>query len=142
MFHSQSAILPIVDEPSASELAALREQLTAMESQVAAGIDEVSHTWVWKDGTPRILGSARISQIFSLVNGGALTAGIVISVIGGSLESLGVALIVGGIFGFGAFIAQFWSVAAQREFLVFDEVTGPVERLYALHNQYVALRSA
>ena len=38
----------------------------------------------------------------------------------GATQALGVALIVGGLFSFGAFVAQIWSAAVQREAEAFD----------------------
>jgi hypothetical protein len=63
----------------------------------------------------------------------------VFTVLGHSLESLGVALVVGAIFGFGTFIAQFWAVATQREGSVYDEVYGNLEYLKDLNRKRQAL---
>jgi hypothetical protein len=72
-----------------------------------------------------------------LLSGGALALGIVLSLLGRSLESLGVALVVGAIFSFGAFISQFWAVSSQREFETRTAVFGEIDELKARFNEEV-----
>lgn len=86
-------MLPVVDI-SPSELDELREQLAAIGRQLDAGFSRVASTYKWQrlHIKPRIVGGAWIAEVFSLLNGGAIAAGIVLTVIGGSLDSLGVAL--------------------------------------------------
>jgi hypothetical protein len=38
----------------------------------------------------------------------------------GTAQTIGISLIVGGLFSFGAFVAQFWSAAMQRETQAID----------------------
>jgi hypothetical protein len=38
----------------------------------------------------------------------------------GAIQTIGISLIVGGLFSFGAFVAQFWSAAMRREAQAID----------------------
>jgi hypothetical protein len=49
-----------------------------------------------------------------------LVAGVVFIPFGGALQSLGIALIVGSLFSFGAFVAQFWAIQVEKEREVFN----------------------
>jgi DNA-binding CsgD family transcriptional regulator len=90
---------------------------------------------------PRVVTTTYVAEIFRLLNGGALVAGTILTIAGhGSLVSLGVALIVGGIFGFGAFLAQFWAALEERETHVTDQMTGRVEGLRDLYIECSELR--
>jgi len=133
-------MLPVVDD-SPAELDDLRSQLAATEEELDTRVAQEASGW----GLPlagiqqHVVGTGRIAAVYVLLNAGALGLGIAFTVLSRSLESLGVALVVGAVFGFGAFIAQFWAVAAQREFAVRDEVFGSLEDLKGLNEKRLAL---
>lgn len=61
------------------------------------------------------VGSHTITLVFIAWHLLAGAAGTVITIIWPSNKELGVALIVGALFGFGSFLAQFWSQAVDKE---------------------------
>jgi hypothetical protein len=132
-------MLPIVDS-TPSELEALHAQLADLQHQLDAGYRNVaqSHSWGFIGVNSRVFDGARITAILVLLNCAALVTGVVLTATGSSLDSLGVALVVGAIFGFGAFGGQFWALATQREVYVYDQITGRIDQLRVLRERYTA----
>jgi len=61
-----------------------------------------------------------------------LATGAVLIFVGGAPRDLGMALVVGALFGFGAFIAQVWTMQVSREqWLSEDEIRGRLADLNA-----------
>lgn len=72
----------------------------------------------------RRVNSGAIAAIYSLFNVACLVAGVCMILFGGILAELGIAIVVGSIFAFGSFFAQWWTVQAQREVDIRDHVLG------------------
>lgn len=70
--------------------------------------------------SPGRLTSGRFFTIYFLFNAVCLVLGFTFVFFQGASQALGVSLVVGGLFSFGAFVAQVWSVAAQREAQAID----------------------
>jgi hypothetical protein len=66
------------------------------------------------------INSALLAVIYVLFNAVCLILGITFVFFKGAVQTLGVSLIVGSLFSFGAFVAQFWSAAMQREAQAID----------------------
>lgn len=66
------------------------------------------------------INSALLAMIYLLFNVACLILGITFVFFKGAVQTLGVSLIVGSLFSFGAFVAQFWSAAMQREAQAID----------------------
>jgi len=132
-------MLPVVDD-SRSDLDELRSQLEARLQKLDDDVTKVTSSYSWElvgIKRPHIWGTQKIAVAYVLLSVGALALGIAFSLLGRALESLGVALVVGAIFSFGAFIAQFWAVASQREFETRTEVFGEIDELKARFKQEV-----
>ena len=112
---------------SAETLRQINEQLEALRARL--------QTWHMSAGRVRVsgrFGSMRLAQVFLgfhlliVLSGGALIF------VGGAAQSLGIAMVVGAIFGFGAFIAQVWALQVERErWLVEDQVREEIGDLTA-----------
>lgn len=66
------------------------------------------------------ISSALFAIIYALFNAACLILGVIFVFSKGAVQTLGVSLLVGGLFSFGAFVAQFWSAAMQREAQAID----------------------
>lgn len=66
------------------------------------------------------INSALFAVIYVLFNAACLILGLTFVFFEGAIQTLGVSLIVGGLFSFGAFVGQFWSAAMQREAQAID----------------------
>jgi F0F1-type ATP synthase assembly protein I len=64
------------------------------------------------------------ARVYILFNISCLLAGIALIFLKGAFQVLGISLIVGGLFSFGAFVAQLWAVAAHRGHEVLDRAIG------------------
>ena len=61
------------------------------------------------------INSALLAMIYVLFNVACLILGLTFVFFKGATQTIGISLIVGSLFSFGAFVAQFWSAAMQRE---------------------------
>jgi hypothetical protein len=66
------------------------------------------------------INSALFAMIYAFFNVACLILGLTFVFFKGAIQTLGVSLIVGSLFSFGAFVAQFWSAAQQREAQAID----------------------
>jgi hypothetical protein len=115
-----------VDDSSA-ELDRLHEQLQAADEALKAALLRTAGEWKIVIGPVRlqaVVGTNSILLVYALFNTVCLTAGVVFSFARGTLASLGLALVVGALFSFGAFVAQFWAVTHQRESETVDRAYG------------------
>ena len=73
----------------------------------------------WSAGNPTRpqvrINSALFAMIYVLFNSVCLILGLIFVFFKGAGQALGISLVVGSLFSFGAFVAQFWSAAMQRE---------------------------
>lgn len=96
-------------------------RLHAEFDQLWAGVQGLQLWW----GPLRVrarLGSQRLAALFTAFHGLTAAAGVMFIFMGESFAELGVALVVGSLFGIGAFVAQVWALQSERETaLVFDE---------------------
>jgi hypothetical protein len=100
-----------------------QEELRLAEEALRAEYDRQLGMWQFGFGKLRIRAAVHsqfITFTYVLFNLLCFVAGIVFIPFGGALQSLGVALIVGGLFSFGAFVSQFWAIQVEREREVFD----------------------
>jgi hypothetical protein len=127
-----------VDNASA-ELDRLQEQLQAADEALKAALIREADTWFIKIGRFRlhaVMGTNTILVGYISFNTVCFATGVAFSLVGGIVTSLGLSLVVGALFGFGAFVAQFWIVALQREGEIWhrayggsDETTTNLKRL-------------
>ena len=124
-----------------SELAHLHEELRKTEVAFWKEFDRTVARWDLRIGplrfttpvTPKML-----ALIYLLFNALCFVAGAVFAVFGGVWAALGVALIVGSLFSYGAFVGQSWVIVRQRAIGIFDRVVGDttyaeLERLAGVH---------
>jgi len=101
-----------------AELSQLYEDLRVVDDAFWEEWRYIEPKWHLSIGPIRVqsaVGSQLIVRVFILFNAACFAAGIALVLAGGLLASIGVALIVGVLFSFGAFITQFWAVATQAE---------------------------
>ncbi|MDX3187849.1 hypothetical protein PV458_05515 [Streptomyces sp. MN03-5084-2B] len=75
-------------------------------------------TWTWTIGPWKMrkqFGSGFVTKTVLIWHVAALLAGILVTLLWKDDRGLGVALIVGALFGLGAFLSQVWSQAMDRE---------------------------
>lgn len=112
---------------SKSEADQLLSELRDIDRLLMDGLLEESSHWSIGAGRFRVQGIFSpnlIAVIFLVFNSGCLAGGIVFSLLGGTLNSLGISLVVGSVFAMSAFIAQLWTVSYQRSRDVLREVFG------------------
>lgn len=125
----------VMDDTSA-ELGRLQEELQALDEVYQREFGRVTG-WQLAYGpvrVPTVFTRQRVALVYALFNAICFAAGVVFSFAGGTLASLGVALVVGALFSFGAFVAQMWAVVYQRERETLrqvygDEMTADLKRL-------------
>ena len=79
----------------------------------------VPDDWAFGIGPVKIrrgIRSMRATQVYVLFNAVAFAAGAVLILTGGAAQDLGIAIVVGALFAFGSFVAQFWGILVQREY--------------------------
>ena len=69
----------------------------------------------------------------------AFVVGIIMIVNNGVLRELGIAIVVGSLFAFGSFIAQWWTVRVQSEIDFVDRVYGSIDRQQQLGEMRTAI---
>lgn len=123
---------------SNSEIDRLRAEFIATRKEIDREIEQLSTHWGITVGSfPIYVATTRsIALIYGIFLVACFAAGIVFTFLGGTLTSLGVALIVGALFAGGAIVAQIWSFAIQEEHDLFyralgDERTKDLEKLGA-----------
>ena len=102
---------------STSEIDRLLRDLREVERALATAFMEEAAGWGVGVGPIRIQGiftPELITIIFVVFNALCFVLGVVFSLLGGTLSSLGVSLVVGSIFAVSAFVAQLWAVSYQR----------------------------
>jgi hypothetical protein len=101
------------------ERTALLRQLSSVEQESQREIEERIGLWGFAFIRARVQsGPIAISYIaFNVVGIGV---GIYLIVLGATPRVIGIALTVGSILAFGAFVAQWWTVAVQREVSIMD----------------------
>lgn len=101
-----------------SNINQLRKELQDAEDEFWREFGKSAQRWQITLGPVHIsasIGSGFITRTYVLFNACCLIAGAILALLGGIATSLGVALVVGALFSFGAFLTQFWAVAAERE---------------------------
>jgi hypothetical protein len=104
---------------------ALEDELRATEALFWSEFKRKAHGWQFAAGPIRIVanvGPRTTSIIFIAFNTACFIAGIALMFVSDLAASIGAALIVGALFSFGAFVAQFWVAAFQREHDMIERV--------------------
>ena len=65
-----------------------------------------------------------LSWIVNLLNLACFIAGITFIFLGGVIETVGVAMLVGALFSEGAFVGQLWTITAQNNYMVYYRLWG------------------
>jgi hypothetical protein len=68
--------------------------------------------------------AGQVAWIYSGLLSVFFVTGVVLSVVGPPARELGVGLVVGSLFAFGAWISQAWALSRQEEFRLFDKLLG------------------
>lgn len=95
----------------------LQRQLDETVRRISTLVSQFT-TWnLYIGGRPirRRMSTSDIAKIFAAWHIVALLAGIMVSIFWVDDKGLGVALVVGSLFGIGSFLSQFWSQAMDRE---------------------------
>jgi hypothetical protein len=101
----------------------LNTELQATESELIKRI----HAWHYAFGPfhiNRTITSRLTARIYVTFNAVCFIVGLILAPLGGALNTIGVSLIVGALFSFGALMSQFWALQAQVEIDVAREVLG------------------
>lgn len=119
------------------ELSAERDQIAARYREIYRGI----HTWGLTIGRwhwTRVVGNSGISIIFAVWHLAAFCAGAIITIFWDSGKELGVALVVGALFGVGSFLSQMWSqgMDRNREFIQKIELESDLLEMRDLIKRY------
>ena len=97
----------------------LHQELDAADTKIASQIGQLTSRWQLRGGPVRIsavVSSGRITWVIIVFNTVCLVLGAVLIISGGATRiALGIAIVVGAVFSFGAFLTQFWAVAVTRE---------------------------
>lgn len=125
---------------SASELDRLQRELEELDRQISH--EYTKHKWqVALTIGGRSLGlrlpisSGLIFFGYVGFNVTAFAAGALLIALQGTWRELGVAIVVGSLFAFGSFIAQWWTVQVQFEREITDRVYGSTDRQRELGEQ-------
>lgn len=103
----------------------LREELEAVEREFWTEWGRTRPRLGFSLGPLRIwhqIGSMFIARVYFLFNTACFIAGVALAFLGGVFASIGVALIVGALFSFGAFVSQVWAVVAQHDRELLDQL--------------------
>jgi hypothetical protein len=103
----------------------LRGELKSVNQEFWAEWNRTLGTWAFSFGPLRIqrpVTSQTIIRVYVSFNTICFIAGIILVFPGGQLANIGVALIVGSLFSFGAFVSQFWTVVTQLQQEKFDQL--------------------
>ena len=101
--------------------AELEERLAQIEEEYGAIADPGWQVRVGRVHFRRRYGSQTFAKLFVSFNAVLFASGVALSVAGGTLASLGIAVVVGTLFSFGSFLTEVWSQTLDRE----DERRGP-----------------
>jgi hypothetical protein len=115
-----------MDDRSA-ELSRLHEELQKTDEAFWREFHDTFARWNLGIGPLRISSPATSHQVaimYLSFNALCFAAGVTFALFGGVWAALGVALVVGSLFSFGAFLAQLWVVMRQRGIEVVDRLYG------------------
>jgi hypothetical protein len=110
---------------SDEEKVRLHQELQETEDSFWREMSHAASGWQLIAGPVRIRAVVRsetITLVYVAFNAACFIAGTIFIFAGGVLANLGIAIVVGAIFAFGSFVAQFWAVAVQNEREVRDRV--------------------
>ena len=100
-----------------AELRQLREELQAVDQEFREAWYSIAGEWQFSLGPINIqrkIGSVTIAQVYVIFNAACFATGIALALLGGTISTVGVSLIVGALFSFGALVAQFWTIVTQQ----------------------------
>ena len=106
------------DDASSDRLRELAAELGALNEALNAAEVDRYYRWQVRVGPVRLagqVGSQRLGWLFIAFHGLAGSVGIACFFLPGAFPGLGAALVVGSLFGFGAFLAQAWTRQMERE---------------------------
>lgn len=79
----------------------------------------------------RILGPYNANQVAQIYRGLLVVffvTGVILSIVGSPARELGVGLVVGSLFAFGAWMSQAWALSRQEEFTLYNKLLGELNR--------------
>lgn len=109
----------------------LEGELRVTNEAIQRELQRVTSSWLFTFGPIRFhfrFGPGVINAFYASFISICLLAGVIFCFFGGILAALGAALVVGALFSFGAFVAQFWLVTQQAQQKVSESIFGE-ERL-------------
>lgn len=128
---------------NSDDTAKRRAQLEQRLRDASADFDREfrSHTSGWRTGIGRFaitteFDTGVIVLVYVFFNIVCFAAGIVFILQGGVLQALGISFVVGGLFSFGTFMAQWWDHSWQRNNNILDRAFNFGDR----DNRYASLR--
>jgi hypothetical protein len=113
-------------EPEA-EVDRLRRELADIEAEFWKAHADLAMGWQFVLGPLRVRRYASpmfIAQVFVLFHVLCFAAGAAFIFTAGPTRELGIAMVVGSIFAFGSFVAQFWAISYERFREIAREATG------------------
>ncbi|RZT15200.1 hypothetical protein EV649_5986 [Kribbella sp. VKM Ac-2569] len=105
-------------DESDDKLRKLSDQLDAIDEARAEAEGDRYNWWAVVVGPLRLagyVGSQHLGWLFAGFHLVVASTGILFFFLPGNLPNLGAALVVGALFGFGAFLAQMWAIQVERE---------------------------
>jgi hypothetical protein len=110
-----------------SEVSRLRQELDIIEASFWKEYADLAMGWQFILGPLKVrrhVSNMFIAQVFVLFHLLCFTAGAALIFTTGPTRELGIAMVVGSIFAFGSFVAQFWAVSTERGREIRQEVMG------------------
>jgi hypothetical protein len=105
----------------------LNVELSEAYNRFYAELNSVTPQWGYWTKRGRILGPYDAGQVAGIYRGLLVVffvTGVVLSVVGASVRELGVGLVIGSLFAFGAWMSQAWALSRQEEFILSDKLLG------------------
>jgi hypothetical protein len=116
------------DESQDSQSDRLSQELSEAMDEFRVEIDRVTRVWgFWTGHGNRIIGpynATQVASIYRIILLALFVVGVILSVVNHGTGGLGVALVVGSIFAFGAWMAQAWYLSREEELRLRNELLG------------------
>jgi hypothetical protein len=108
----------------------LRKELATAYSDFYRQASYRSGHWgYWTRSGRRLVGpynAAQVAHIYRLILAALFILGVLFSVLSKSTSELGIALVVGSLFAFGAWMAQAWALSREEEFRLHETLLGDI----------------
>lgn len=111
-----------------AEIHALTDELAAAYAAFHREAYAATRRWGYWTGTGRRvigpLNAAQIARVYRGVLAALFALGVLFTVVSDATTELGMALIVGSLFAFGAWMAQAWTLSREEQFRIEEKMLG------------------